>query len=127
MKTAEEGKYLFVKNINNKYIDGILDNETMLLLCACTEENADIIIKALNYNQKMEEIMPELFDWIIIFVQKARVVDDPRLDRLFELDDLYQKVYSDNRIRHDFFIAAQMAYMAVFNEIFKSFLKQEEK
>ena len=81
----------------------------------------------LYHNQKMEEIMPELFDWIIIFVQKARVVDDPRLDRLFELDDLYQKVYSDNRIRHDFFIAAQMAYMAVFNEIFKSFLKQEEK
>ena len=79
------------------------------------------------HNQRMEEIMPELFDWIIIFVQKARVVDDPRLDRLFELDDLYQKVYSDNRIRHDFFIAAQMAYMAVFNEIFKSFLKQEEK
>ena len=62
MKTAEEGKYLFVKNINNKYIDGILDNETMLLLCACTEENADIIIKALNYNQKMEEVIPKLLE-----------------------------------------------------------------
>jgi len=88
---------------------------------------AGIKIAKEYHNQKLEEIMPELFDWIIIFVQKARVVDDPRLDRLFELDDLYQKVYSDNRIRHDFFIAAQMAYMAVFNEIFKSFLKQEEK
>jgi len=91
------------------------------------DETRQIQFAEKYHNQKMEEIMPELFDWIIIFVQKARVVDDPRLDRLFELDDLYQKVYSDNRIRHDFFIAAQMAYMAVFNEIFKTLLTQEEK
>ena len=121
MKTVEISRAICVIIEKLPYWDKLPDIDKVLLI-------QDLTGIVLDYhNQKMEEIMPELFDWIIIFVQKARVVDDPRLDRLFELDDLYQKVYSDNRIRHDFFIAAQMAYMAVFNEIFKSFLKQEEK
>jgi hypothetical protein len=52
-----------------------------------------------------------------LFFSKQRVMGCPQLDELFELDDLWKKIYNENRIKHSFGEAELMANEEVIKKI----------
>ena len=54
---------------------------------------------------------------LIRYVAPERTVDDPYIDELGRLDEIFNKIYKENRIKKDFATARDMANRAVFNEI----------
>lgn len=53
-----------------------------------------------------------------LFFSKQRVIGNPQLDRLLELDDLWTKIYNEHR-RYGFSEASLLANETVIREIFK--------
>lgn len=53
-----------------------------------------------------------------LFFSRQRVIGNPQLDKLLELDDLATKIYSENR-RNGFSEASLLANEAVIREILK--------
>ena len=43
------------------------------------------------------------------FFSKERIQGDSLLDKLFELDDIWSKVYEENRVKFSFSVAKEMA------------------
>lgn len=57
--------------------------------------------------------MSEQIELLAKFFSKARIIDDPLLDKLLKLDDLRQKVYNEHRIKKGFYQAELLANEAV--------------
>ena len=51
------------------------------------------------------------------FFVKERIQGDLLLDRLFELDDMWSKVYEENRIKFSFSVAKEMANKRILNYV----------
>lgn len=61
--------------------------------------------------------------WITLlakFFSKERNVKDVYLDSLYKLDDIWGKVYQENRIKSDFTTAKILANEEVINFVFNS-------
>ena len=54
------------------------------------------------------------------FFTKERIQGDSLLDKLFELDDIWSKVYEENRIKYSFSTAKEMANEKVLNHVFSN-------
>jgi hypothetical protein len=61
--------------------------------------------------------MEDKIKLISLFFSKQRIIGCPQLDELFELDDLWKKIYNENRIKHNFGEAALMANEKVIKKI----------
>lgn len=66
-------------------------------------------------DRRIKERMPML----IKYWSRRRVMDDPDLEELLRLDDLFKSIYQANR-RIDFGTAADMGMECVIKEIFRS-------
>ena len=51
------------------------------------------------------------------FFAKDRIQGDSLLEKLFELDDIWSKVYEENRIRFSFSTAREMANERILNHV----------
>ena len=51
------------------------------------------------------------------FFAKDRIQGDSLLEKLFELDDIWSKVYEENRIKFSFSVAKEMANERILNYV----------
>jgi hypothetical protein len=51
------------------------------------------------------------------YFSRTRVILDPDLNKLLELDDIYSEIYNANRIQKDFQSAQIMAFMGVIAKV----------
>ena len=63
-------KYHFVKKINGTDETGIMDIESQKLICLCTEENSELLLKALRQPLVLAEVI--LPKWDVSFVDLNR-------------------------------------------------------
>lgn len=91
-----------------------------------TDEFPDIVDKfEILVNQEVEKRIAERMPVLIKYWSRRRVVDDPDLEELLRLDDLFESIYQANR-RIDFGMAADMGMECVIKEIFRSRLTKTE-
>lgn len=74
------------------------------------------VLKEISKTQEDDE---EKLSLIVKFISGARYADDPRLEKLDELDEIRNKVYFEHRIKRGFEIAYNMANTAVIKHILK--------
>ncbi len=83
MKTANLGRYMFGKNINGSGDEGIVDLESMSIMCACDQSFADMLLPSLN-NPLNEKLDSQDFHDVMSLYRMAEMTEQDKVVRRFE-------------------------------------------